>query len=362
MIPCRWPLWRLLARVYAALLLALLLARRTPLSSVSPLALGTDFLPFAYLPLPVALGVARCQRSRWLRRMLVGLAGAFVALYGRRLLRSRPASRPPGTITVITANVLRGARNAAQVAALVLRERPDCFALQELDARTCQRLIAMLASEYPYHVTGPHPGYRGLGWWSRYPLRKVVLVCNDEQEPLALAAEMRGPLGPLHLVTAHPTVPLLGPWEAGVRLYDGQIRDCEVERILRGIEALPAPLILAGDFNLTEQSAAYGRLTSLLDDAFATAGRGFGHTFPVFVRIRRQRRPWPVPLVRLDYIFHTRDLEAMSAAVLPSVGSDHYPVGATLRPRPGSVADGVSSGRRATTNSRGLSAANGLKS
>ena len=118
MIPCRWPLWRLLARVYAALLLALLLARRTPLSSVSPLALGTDFLPFAYLPLPVALGVARCQRSRWLRRMLVGLAGAFVALYGRRLLRSRPASRPPGTITVITANVLRGARNAAQVAAV----------------------------------------------------------------------------------------------------------------------------------------------------------------------------------------------------------------------------------------------------
>src|SRR5581483_8331285 len=109
----------------------------------------------------------------------------------------------------------------------------------------------------------------------RYPIRKGVLGCNDEQEPLALAAEMRGPLGPLHLVTAHPTVPLLGPWEAGVRLYDGQIRDCEVERILRGIEALPAPLILAGDFNLTEQSAAYGRLTSLLDDAFATAGRGF---------------------------------------------------------------------------------------
>lgn len=45
--------------------------------------------------------------------------------------------------------------------------------------------------------------------------------------------------------------------------------------------ALPAPVILAGDFNLAAGSRAYRGLPGDWHDAFAEAGRGFGHTYPV---------------------------------------------------------------------------------
>jgi endonuclease/exonuclease/phosphatase (EEP) superfamily protein YafD len=37
-----------------------------------------------------------------------------------------------------------------------------------------------------------------------------------------------------------------------------------------------------------------------------------------------------LPLVRIDYVFHSADLRAISARVGPSTGSEHLPVVADL--------------------------------
>jgi endonuclease/exonuclease/phosphatase (EEP) superfamily protein YafD len=35
---------------------------------------------------------------------------------------------------------------------------------------------------------------------------------------------------------------------------------------------------------------------------------------------------WPYPLVRLDYVWHSEGLQALSAELGPRLGSDHLPL------------------------------------
>ena len=90
------------------------------------------------------------------------------------------------------------------------------------------------------------------------------------------------------------------------------------------------PAVLIGDLNATDQSEEHAILTGLgLVDAFRAAGFGFGPTFP-----SHQGYGYPfkqaIPLVRVDYVFHTRHFEPVRAWVGPDVESDHLPVIAEL--------------------------------
>jgi len=336
---------RLLGGAYCLGVAAALLARRTPLSSRGPLALATDFLPFTALPLPLALAWALRAGDGGQQLALGALAGAFLALYAPRFAARAEAlpaavsaepthpmpgrehldADPPGSLRVLSVNTLRDAYNAEGVSRLVLRHRPDCVAVQELSFGTYHQLAALLEDRYPHHVVWPHQAYRGLGWWSRFPLRELERAWSACGQPLALAVECCAPPSALRLVTAHPFVPAVGFGEAGWRYYDARRRDQEVGQILALADRQPPPLVLVGDFNLTEHSAAYARITRRLRDAFAERGRGFGHTFPIRVRFRGWHT-WPLPLLRLDYAFHTADLAVQEARLLEPVGSDHRPL------------------------------------
>jgi endonuclease/exonuclease/phosphatase family metal-dependent hydrolase len=59
----------------------------------------------------------------------------------------------------------------------------------------------------------------------------------------------------------------------------------------------------------------------MLNEAFGARGWGYGFTHPVD----------PFPLVRIDYIWYSRDFAALDAEVWPDAGtSDHHPVWARL--------------------------------
>jgi endonuclease/exonuclease/phosphatase (EEP) superfamily protein YafD len=326
----------LLARAYACLLVTMLLLRRSQFTRASPLALAATYLPFAFTPIPAALAIAIASRDRWLQLVLGSLAGAFVGLYGHRFRphrRTLRGLRVRGELRIITLNLFRDVDNAGRVAQLVMSERPDCFAAQELDPRTSRQLSAALTETYPFRVVHPDEGYKGLGWWSRYPLQEVELLRSNSHTPLALTVEYSGPSGSIRLMTAHPRAPDLGPRRAGVWLYSARRRDDEISLILQSLTRLGTPLVLAGDFNMTDQVAAYRDTTHLLDDAFDACGYGFGHTFPLLICRSGRCVRWSVPLLRLDYVFYTRDLQALEARVLPSVGSDHSPLLVTLTDR-----------------------------
>ena len=152
---------------------------------------------------------------------------------------------------------------------------------------------------------------------------------------------------PLHVVNLHLSTPVqrwrprgtspvpvpTGEQTVGRRAEIGSL----VPRLRDRVGAGDA-VVVAGDFNLTDQTPEYRALlgTGLLD-AHREAGWGFGDTFPAGRRVRIAGRQLtiPFPLLRLDYVWHSRELATRQARVWSSSGgSDHLPVVADLVLRP----------------------------
>lgn len=90
----------------------------------------------------------------------------------------------------------------------------------------------------------------------------------------------------------------------------------QVRKISETIENSPYPVIVAGDFNSVPNSYEYYHLSDGLEDAFMTAGKGSATSF----------HDYKFP-IRIDYVFYSKSLKAISYAVDRSVSiSDHYPV------------------------------------
>ena len=75
------------------------------------------------------------------------------------------------------------------------------------------------------------------------------------------------------------------------------------------------PALVAGDFNTPQESAIFRQYWDHLDDAFESAGLGYGGT-----RVLRWFR------VRIDHVLATGELRAVRAEVGADLGSDHLPL------------------------------------
>ena len=93
--------------------------------------------------------------------------------------------------------------------------------------------------------------------------------------------------------------------------------------LLSRIVEIDGPLIVIGDFNLTDQQSIYAPLTRHLRDSHRESGWGMGFTFTRFRRLG-------LPMWRIDYVFHSSDLVALSSTMGDFGGSDHRPVIAKL--------------------------------
>ena len=85
------------------------------------------------------------------------------------------------------------------------------------------------------------------------------------------------------------------------------------------LRELSAPLVVAGDFNLTTESAIYQREFAYLQNAFSRAGFGYGGT-----KYTRHHN------VRIDHILSNAWWRVHRCEVVADVGSDHRPVIAEL--------------------------------
>ena len=90
------------------------------------------------------------------------------------------------------------------------------------------------------------------------------------------------------------------------------------------LAANQSPIIVAGDFNMSDASLIYDEVAAQLQDAWRGAGVGAGRTWPVAEAIGLPRVIQP--LLRIDYIWHSADLRPTAATVGEAIGSDHLPV------------------------------------
>ena len=252
----------------------------------------------------------------------------FVLLYGNLFVPNLASASPgsDGTLSVMTYNVTTGDPGVDEILAIIEDESPDVVALQELPQEVAEA-AGDLEEEYPYQALHPSPNpYAGCGVLSRFP------ILEDEAFPLAEGGHLYQRVlldvdgRDVHLLNVHLQPPhLLGQLRGGSRLFvpsgvSTEVQDQELARLLEELDALQGTVVVAGDFNMTDQSAGYGRLTERLVDAHREAGWGFGNTFP---DVEVRSFPTPFPLIRIDYVFHSPNMRALTAYVGDRGGPNH---------------------------------------
>jgi endonuclease/exonuclease/phosphatase (EEP) superfamily protein YafD len=234
-------------------------------------------------------------------------------------------------------NVLFFNSNVHAIDTLIKQQNPDIVAIQEYGFVQARGLEAALNPRYPYRALAPG-GPSGLGVWSRYPL--LDWDVNADRLSRCECQRMVVDLGGqrVRLVNAHPLAPrftfrreLAGlrlPWEVPSDFITAH-QQPQLDALVSEAARTDAPLILVGDLNTGDRQPNYWRLHRYLGDAFREAGRGFGLTFP---NARRKVSLLTVPpLVRIDFIFHSRSIKAIRAWTDASRSSDHRAVIADLQ-------------------------------
>lgn len=280
--------------------------------------IGIALIPFT------AAAAARRMR-RWASLGAVLLIWTLVpSLWSLRPRSSGAAA--DATVTVMSINLFFGNDDLAAVDASIRSEDPDLVLLQEYTPDAAARLDPLLRERYPHVLDFSREGAFGQAIFSRKPF-------IGEPDPFPHHNPLNGtPLGPGTVAYNQPQIRVVidvGGREVMIQnthlpapISRQFFRDQRVwmKWLIDQAKAQPRPLIYAGDFNATQQSAELAAMRKAgLRCAFEEAGSGRCSTWP------HQRWFRHVPGIRIDQ-FMARDLICESAFTGPDIGSDHLPI------------------------------------
>lgn len=322
--PNRWPpALRLLARVlrntlqaligsYALSLTGFLALRAITGDSLPLVAILNSYVHLLLILSPLALILALVLRNQLLLVLLALPVLTFALDYGGQFIpRSAAQAADQTELRLMTYNLLRSNPNTDVTTAIIRQSGADVIALQELTPPQAEAFKAALSDLYPYQAFHPQEGFSGQGVLSRYP------ILSDEFWQIHLGhqrveLEIEGKR--VALYNAHPIHPFIGGFPNFYRPGD---RANEIEVLLTRTAAESIPVLLVGDFNLSDQESLYQQITARFGDAYRQVGWGMGFTFPTI----------GLPLARIDYVFHSAAFTPLEARVLPDGGgSDHLPL------------------------------------
>ncbi len=296
--------------------------------SLNVVALLNNLVHLLLLPALGLLPLALAFRRWWVSAALV--VPFAIAIGNNAPLFVGAAPQPPADateLTVMTYNLLARADNFEASIAIIREADADVVALQEVWYPAESSLRAELSDDYPYMFLHPTDiPVQGQAILSRYPILEDAFIPSD-LAPRGLGhqrtvIDVNGTT--VVVYNSHPVHP-------GMSGLDVSKRGQDIDTILpRAVyDATQHPVLLLGDFNMTPNTADYGRVTQFFTDSHQAVGHGLGHTFPAdhYGRVS----DWLPPLARLDYVFHDPDWQALDAKVWPTAGgSDHHPVWARL--------------------------------
>ncbi|MFI6855555.1 endonuclease/exonuclease/phosphatase family protein [Streptomyces sp. NPDC050416] len=274
---------------------------------ITPVPQILAFLPWLLAPTGLALLLALLSRW-WLGTvwgvLLLGLLAWFIEPYGKV---GDPVGRPVADLRVLTSNVEFGQGTGPLVAA-VRREKPDIVFVEECEYACDARLKQDLAQDYPHRRAVEGGGSEGSVILSRFPLRPTDGVPGTMGMPGAVA-DVDG--HPVRLQLAHPMPPLPGRLD---------LWRTELDALRDAAAADPGtPLVLAGDFNASQDHAAFRRIldtglsdAARLDDTDRTA------TWPA--------RTAPTFGTQIDHVLVSKDFAADRTRVLDLTDTDHRAV------------------------------------
>ncbi|MEK8070323.1 endonuclease/exonuclease/phosphatase family protein [Rhodococcoides navarretei] len=245
--------------------------------------------------------------------VLAGAAATQLPLQRRRFARRSDESN----LTVLHANIWLGQADLDALVALIEQHRPDVLTLVELTPEADARLRPRLSDSLPHAYVSAAPGGEGAGIYSRFPLVDEQRHDGFVTELLSARVEMPG--RPL-VFAVHP-VP---PWP---REPSEWVRELGLLRqLLAKIPVDDGPVVVAGDFNATQDHRRYRDLQDgrFVDAAVAT-GAGMLRTYPAHT--------WYPPVIAIDHVL-VAGLAVRSVEAVTIVGSDHRGILARLQLRP----------------------------
>lgn len=212
---------------------------------------------------------------------------------------------------------------------LVQQQQPDIIFLQEIVKRHTERAFVKLKAAYPYQVGTPP-----VAILSKYPIlfseslhlaghketQQRAIIRINQQDVVVYNIQTISPWIRPHKVLPFLTIPV----------YNYSERSAEIQDLVQRLQKETTPVIVAGDFNMTDQSQDYSYLKTVLQDSFQVSGRGFGFTWPHGWELSFlvKNSPWKLnyPIFRIDYIWYSKNWGSRTTKVLPTTGSDHLSV------------------------------------
>jgi vancomycin resistance protein VanJ len=317
--------------VYATVVVAWQLLRLTPATHWWWFQLVDALAVWSYLPI-LLLACCSLLTREW-RASLPLLAPAllFWVEYGALFLpNGRSQAGTP--VRVMTANLLQSNANYDSLAAALAHHQPDLVALQELGTSMAARARTGLADHYPYQALDPSDSTFGMGILSRHPMRAPPSPAMGYDSCQCQQASLEVQSRSVVVFNAHPIAPFIPTSRLGrfpmPADFQAEGHERTVETILERASSIQQPLLLMGDFNVTERQPTYRRIRQRLRDAHYEAGWGLGLTFPA--RLWRFSDFPMFPLLRIDYIFHDDSWSVNRVWTGDLAGSDHRYVVADL--------------------------------
>ncbi|MCX4235609.1 endonuclease/exonuclease/phosphatase family protein [Streptomyces sp. A15ISP2-DRY2] len=308
--------------------------RTADTDAITPVPQLLAFLPWLLAPTAVALLFAAL--SHWRIGLVWGVAALavtawYIEPYGKTM---EPGGVPVAEIRVLTANVEFGKATDGLIEA-VSEQRPDLVFVQECED-TCEKKLDQAfgkaskadKADKLKEKSREKGKEKGKAKTGVYPYRQVVASATSEgsdgsvilsRHPLTPAKGIPATMGmpgatadvdgqEIHLQLAHPMPPLpstLGTWREEL----AALRDYAAANIGR-------PTVVAGDFNATQDHAAFRRI---LDTGFMDGARLTGDT----------RTPsWPALTApafgaQIDHVLVSRGFTATRTRFLELGNTDH---------------------------------------
>jgi endonuclease/exonuclease/phosphatase (EEP) superfamily protein YafD len=218
----------------------------------------------------------------------------------------------------------------ARLLEVIRRRRPDLVLLLEPDRRWAEDLDS-LQQDYPYRVAQAQDNTYGMLLFSKLPLIDPCVRFLVQKDVPSIRAKVKlGDGSEIWFYGVHPRPPVHGSADGDIELTGSAPRDAELIVVATEISKLRAPVIIAGDFNDVAWSHTTRRFQRLSRTLDPRVGRGLYSTF--HARNRLLRFP-------LDHLFISEHFALAEFEREQDIGSDHFPLCATLVLTPSAVID-----------------------
>ena len=228
---------------------------------------------------------------------------------------SAPEGATGDRLRILVMNVQKENRDSQAVEDTIARENPDILLLMETNSWWVRKL-AHLEDRF-HHRSQEIPeasSYYGMQVYSNLPLVQSDIMYPFSCDVPMFMGEFAHPAGNITFIGVHPRPPL-------DLKHPSTMRDATILHAAKIAAERTGQVIVAGDFNATPWERTVRRalrVGRLLDPR---VGRSVHASF----HVRNPLMRWP-----LDQILWQPGPALLRYDVLPSVGSDHYPVVADL--------------------------------